>query len=211
MTSSKKSKSSDKKDPASDDELANIEDPAELFRMAVGSVKPVGDDRVAPARGNVKPRPRQFEKDERSVMAEAMHDDRDPDELDSGEHLSWRRDGVQNRVMKKLGNGYYSIQEEVDLHGMTVAEARVALTEFVAHTIDTHQSCCVRIIHGKGRRTATEAPVLKPFVSSWLRQRRFVMAFCSCKPVHGGTGAVYVLLRRGKESDTTEGLSGSES
>jgi len=137
-------------------------------------------------------------------MYDAMHDDRDPDELDSGEHLSWRRDGVQNRVMKKLRNGYYSIQDEVDLHGMTVPQAREILTEFVASVADQHKSCCVRIIHGKGRKTSTDSPVMKPFVSSWLRQRRFVLAFCSCKPVHGGTGAVYVLLRQARHQDTSE-------
>jgi len=201
MTSSKNNNPPGDKNPASDEELSDIDDPAELFRKAVGSVKPVSDDKVIPARSKVKAAPRQFEKDERAVMYDAMHDDRDPDELDSGEHLSWRRDGVQNRVMKKLRNGYYSVQDEIDLHGMTVAQARELLVEFVAHCVDTHRSCCVRIIHGKGRKTATDAPVLKPFVSSWLRQRRHVMAFCSCKPVHGGTGAVYVLLRQGKEND----------
>ena len=199
MTSSKNNNSSGKNNPASDEELSDIDDPTELFRKAVGDVRPVADDKVVPDKNKVKPKPRQFEKDERSVMFDAMHDDRDPDELDSGEHLSWRRTGVQNRVMKKLRNGYYSVQDEIDLHGMTVAQARELLVEFVAHCIKTHRSCCVRIIHGKGRKTATDAPVLKPFVSSWLRQRRHVMAFCSCKPVHGGTGAVYVLLREGKD------------
>jgi len=182
MTSSKKNNPPDTQNPASDEELADINDPAELFRRAVGGVTPVEDDKIVPEPSKIKPKPRQTEKDERSVMVEAMLDDRDPDELDAGEHLSWRRDGVQNRVMKKLRNGYYSIQDELDLHGMTVAEARVLLAEFLAHVIDTHQSCCVRIIHGKGRKTATDKPVMKPFVSSWLRQRRHVMAFCSCRP-----------------------------
>ncbi len=209
MSSSKNNKNSTdrtnstRNDPASDEELADIDDPAELFRKAVGAVSPVSDDKIVPSRGNITPRPRQLEKDERAVMYEAMHDDRDPDELDLGEHLSWRRDGVQNRVMKKLRSGYYSVQDEVDLHGLTVAQAREALTEFAARVIDKQQSCCVRIIHGKGRKTATDSPVLKPFVSSWLRQRRHVMAFCSCKPAHGGTGAVYVLFRQGKTQPPT--------
>ena len=146
MTSSKDNNSN--KDPTRVEDLADINDPAELFRRAVGDVKPVDDDKIAPTPANVKATPRQFEKDERAVMYDAMHDDRDPDELDSGEHLSWRRDGVQNRVMKKLRNGYYSIQDEIDLHGMTVAQAREILTRFVAHAVDHHQSCCVRIIHG---------------------------------------------------------------
>jgi len=201
MTSSKNNPPGKKKDPADKEELADIDDPAELFRKAVGSVTPIADDKVAPTRREIKARPRQFEKDERAVMHDAMHDTRDPDELDAGEHLSWRREGVQNRVMKKLRNGHYSIQQEIDLHGLTVAQAREALTEFVAHVTDSHQSCCVRIIHGKGRKTATDAPVLKPFVSSWLRQRKHILAFCSCKPAHGGTGAVYVLVRQSREPE----------
>ena len=204
MTSSKDNNSDNDKNPTRVEDLADINDPAELFRRAVGEVTPVGDDKVTPTPANVKAKPRQFEKDERTVMYDAMHDDRDPDELDSGEHLSWRRDGVQNRVMKKLRNGYYSIQDEVDLHGMTVPQAREILAEFVASVADQHKSCCVRIIHGKGRKTSTDSPVMKPFVSSWLRQRRFVLAFCSCKPVHGGTGAVYVLLRQARHQDTSE-------
>ena len=194
-------KPKDKKDPASQEDLQEVQDPSELFRLAVGEVRPVDDDKVIPQRSNVKATPRQFELDEQSVMHEAMHDDRDPDALDSGEHLSWRRDGVQNRVMKKLRNGYYSIKSELDLHGLTVAQSREALQKFIVEAADHNQSCCVRIIHGKGRKTASDAPVLKPFVSSWLRQRRQVIAFCSCKPVHGGTGAVYVLIKRASDQN----------
>jgi len=173
------------------------DDSAKLFRRAVGDVKPMQDDKIPPAKSEVKAIPRQTQEDERAVMQEAMSDDRDPNELDIGEFLSWRRDGVQNRVMKKLRSGHYSIQHEVDLHGLTVAESREILTEFIEHASDTNQSCCVRIIHGKGISSKDSGPRLKPFVSSWLRQRRHVMAYCSCKPAHGGTGAVYVLIQRG--------------
>jgi len=196
MNSPKNNKNPPKKEPEDIDDLEDTEDPTELFRKAVGAVKPVNDDRVLPSRKPVSTKPRQLELDERAVMQDAMHDERNPDELDTGEHLSWCRSGVQKRVMKKLRNGYYSIQNEIDLHGLTVAQAREALAEFMAWSVDKHKSTCVRIIHGKGRKTADTAPVLKPFVSSWLRGHKQVVAFTSCKPVHGGTGAVYVLLQR---------------
>jgi len=176
---------------------ATPDDPAELFRRAVGDVKPMQDDKVLPAKSDIPAIPRQTQEDERAVMREAMSDERHPDELDTGEFLSWRREGVQNRVMKKLRSGHYAIQHEVDLHGLTVAETRELLSEFIDHASNTNQSCCVRIIHGKGISSIDKGPRLKPFVSSWLRQRRHVIAFCSCKPAHGGTGAVYVLLQRG--------------
>ena len=86
MTSSKDNNSDNDKNPTRVEDLADINDPAELFRRAVGEVTPVGDDKVTPTPANVKAKPRQFEKDERTVMYDAMHDDRDPDELDSGEH-----------------------------------------------------------------------------------------------------------------------------
>lgn len=171
------------------------EDPMELFRQAVGEVKPVVNDRVADTRKPPSPRPRQLELDEQAVMHDAMTDDRDPDDMDTGEHLSWARNGVQKRVMRKLRNGYYAVQAELDLHGMTVNEARTAMQVFIAEITASRGSCCVRIIHGKGRKTITDAPVLKPFTASYLRQRRDVLAYCSAKQSQGGTGAVYVLLR----------------
>ena len=83
---------------------------------------------------------------------------------------------------------------ELDLHGMTVAEARPMLAEFIA---DSRQQRlrCVRIIHGKGFRSASAQPVLKGLVNNWLRQHDGVLAFCSARPADGGTGAVYVLLK----------------
>ena len=55
---------------------------------------------------------------------------------------------------------------------------------------------CVHIIHGKGHGSSNQGPVLKNKVNAWLRQREEVLAFCSAQPKDGGTGAVYVLLRR---------------
>jgi DNA-nicking Smr family endonuclease len=54
----------------------------------------------------------------------------------------------------------------------------------------------VRIIHGKGNGSVQRRPVLKGKVNHWLQQRDEVLAFCSARPVDGGTGAVYVLLKR---------------
>lgn len=177
------------------DSNADEDDPMDLFRQAVGDVKPVPNDKIADMRTPPPPRPRQLELDEKAVMHDAMTDDRDPEEMDGGEHLNWGREGVQRRVMRKLRNGYYAIQAELDLHGMTVNEARAAMQVFIAEVTALHGSCCVRIIHGKGRKSATDAPVLKPFTASYLRQRRDVLAYCSAKQSQGGTGAVYVLLR----------------
>ena len=126
-------------------------------------------------------------------MHDAMHTTPMPE--DTGEHLSWSKSGVQKRVMRKLRNGYYAVQAEVDLHGMTVNDARTELAQFIAHVSSTRGSCCVRVIHGKGRKTATDGPVLKPFTASYLRNHRNVVAYCSAPAAGGGTGALYVLIK----------------
>lgn len=176
------------------------EDPMAMFRNAVGDVKPVRNDKVADKPTPPPPRPRQFELDEQRVMYDAMHTAPGPE--DTGEHLSWARSGVQKRVMRKLRNGYYAVQAELDLHGMVVNEAREAMHEFLAEVSAQRGSCCVRIIHGKGRKTATDAPVMKPFTASFLRNHRDVLAYCSAQQADGGTGAVYVLVRGGMGSSS---------
>ena len=58
---------------------------------------------------------------------------------------------------------------------------------------------CVRIIHGRGRKHADKTPVLKKAIDSWLRHHKQVLAYCSARENDGGTGAVYVLLRRWRQ------------
>ena len=55
---------------------------------------------------------------------------------------------------------------------------------------------CVRIVHGKGFGSRSGVPIMKAHVDRWLRARPEVLAFCSATPPDGGTGALYVLLRR---------------
>ena len=56
----------------------------------------------------------------------------------------------------------------------------------------------VLILHGKGQRKTEQekTAVLKGYVQHWLQELEEVQAFNSAQPVHGGTGAVYVLLRK---------------
>ena len=78
---------------------------------------------------------------------------------------------------------------------MTKAQARQALLQFLAETKLIGKNC-VRIIHGKGHRSSNQGPVLKPMVAKWLTQLNDVLAYCSAKPEDGGSGAVYVLLKK---------------
>ncbi|HNP64492.1 MAG TPA: Smr/MutS family protein, partial [Woeseiaceae bacterium] len=95
----------------------------------------------------------------------------------------------------KLGRGGYSVQAEIDLHGMTLAEAKLRLRDFIDYSAKRGH-LCVRVVHGKGLGSGERGPVLKGAVNHWLRRFDPVLAFVSTRQVDGGTGAVYVLLER---------------
>lgn len=115
--------------------------------------------------------------------------------LAAGDTLSYRRDLLPAPVFQRLKRGRFSAQDELDLHGATVAQAETMLKAFIAET-HAHEFGCVRIIHGKGRRDDGGMPALKNLVDRVLRQRGDILAFHSAPAAQGGTGAVLVLLAR---------------
>lgn len=165
-----------------------------LFRSAVGPVKPVRHDRIAIPQKRPNPRPRFAHADEAAALAESVSDQFEPWEMDTGEELCFARPGLQHKPLAKLRRGQYAVGAELDLHGMFVATARQQLGEFLRQC-QYRNIRCVRIIHGKGRGSRHGNAVLKGKVNHWLRQWDPVLAFCSARPVDGGTGAVYVLLK----------------
>jgi len=172
------------------------EDHSTLFRAHVGDVRPVEQDRVPPHRVPRKPIPEQSRRDAAAVIASLLSDAYEPADVETGEELLYARPGVQRSVIRKLRRGQYAIEAELDLHGCTVPVAREALDRFLRES-RTFGKRCVRIIHGKGKSSEGKLPVLKGKVNVWLRQKDEVMAFSTAIPRDGGTGAVYVLLKRG--------------
>ncbi len=166
----------------------------ELFRTAVGPVRPVRQDRHAHQRTPPRPRPLFLEADERAVLIDMMSEAFEPVEYLTGEELIYLREGLQPRVLKRLRRGQIGVGAELDLHGMTVAVARGAIAAFLLEC-RKRRIPCVRIIHGKGLGSRQRGPVLKSKVGNWLRQRNEVLAYCSARAFDGGTGAVYVLLK----------------
>jgi len=120
--------------------------------------------------------------------------------LDAWYVLEFKRPGVQNGVFRKLKQGKYESEARLDLHRMTAAIARRELFDFIAeaHNLGLRT---VLIIHGKGQTRAEQerCSILKGCTDHWLRQLDIVQAFHSAQPRHGGTGAVYVLLRKSEE------------
>ena len=170
---------------------------AKLFRDAIGDVRRLEDDRSEHTPVRPSARPRQQELDDQAVLSELLSDPSESEILETGEHLGYRKNGVQNTVLRKLRKGGFSVQAELDLHGFTVEQARAEVSEFLARA-RAESIRCVRIIHGKGRKQAERGPRIKPFLNHWLQRKSDVMAFCSARPEDGGTGAVYVLLGKHK-------------
>lgn len=109
------------------------------------------------------------------------------------EALSYARSGVQARVLQKLKQGLSPWQAAVDLHDCTIDQAREAVLALLEDARRQGLQI-VKIVHGKGLQNGQ--PLLKTCVNGWLRQLPTVLAFVSCLPRDGGTGAVYVLLKR---------------
>lgn len=166
------------------------------FRQAMRGTKPLAsEERVPEAKAKPKPKARFSKADERQVLLESLEDDIDTIEHGYGAALRFSRQHVGKRTMRKLQRGGYSVQAELDLHGMTVDEARQRLADFIDYSA-AQGKYCVRIVHGKGIGSGDRGPVLKNAVNRWLRRWDSVLAFVSTRQVDGGTGAVYVLLQR---------------
>lgn len=169
-------------------------DDQDLFRNAVGEVRPIEHEPIVVEQRRPDPIPRKTWEDEQSAVLEALWDSHDPADDETGEELLFLRPGVQHRQLTRLRRGDYAIQRQLDLHGHTVAEAREALAYFLK-LCQRDGLRCVRVIHGKGNGSLHRLPVLKNKVARWLQQWDAVLAYCSARPKDGGGGAVYVLLK----------------
>ena len=166
---------------------------ARLFREAMSDVKPLRQksDAATPRRGPGRAR---FARAHRlGVLDDSLYASAIDPFVASEEDLSFKRPGVPDNVLRKLRRGEYRVSGELDLHGLTVDQAKHALRAFLAAAL-ARRAACVRIIHGKGLRSGHHGPVLKGFVSGVLKRAPAVIAYVSARPVDGGTGALYVLL-----------------
>ena len=165
---------------------------SELFRQAMADVKPLpANDRIEPEPSRPPPRAVQQALDDRAAMEEFL-ENLDFSEAETGEELQWLKPGYQDRVLKRLRRGQYAIADTVDLHHMDVETAKSVLLDFIEISVQRHLGC-VRIIHGKGLRSRG-APLLKVMTNRVLWKHPRVIAYASCRPVDGGTGATLALL-----------------
>jgi len=166
-----------------------------VFRQAVADARPLSSNRAVPEQTEPSPVARQTREQDHAARRDLASGDADPEPMETGEEAFWSRPGLQRRVTRRLRTGQLPVEGVLDLHGMRVEEARSALGTFLDQSAATGRRC-VRIIHGEGLRSPSGDGVLRRKVHRWLTRRREVLAFASCTPADGGTGAVYVLLQK---------------
>ncbi len=116
----------------------------------------------------------------------------DPDATADGGFVA---PGVDRRELRKLRRGDYVATDTLDLHGITAAEAVARVKRFIENSRhDRHR--CVCIVHGRGLHSEGNESILKTSVRRFLREHRSVLAYSDAPRSDGGTGAVYVLLRK---------------
>ncbi|HJE29872.1 MAG TPA: Smr/MutS family protein [Pseudomonas nitrititolerans] len=175
------------------------DDDFSLFQSAVRGVKPLAHDRADVGK------PRTNKKQIATLRANATLSngetridglsDQFVIDVSAEDELYWARDGVQEGQMRKLKAGQISFEGSLDLHGLSVEKARELLWDFLAEA-GKFEIRCVRVTHGKAARVDGKRPMIKSHVNTWLRQHPQVLGFTSCLPRHGGTGALYVMLKR---------------
>ncbi|GGK10255.1 Smr/MutS family protein [Luteimonas terricola] len=171
------------------------DDDAALFRAAVGPVRELPATPAPPGRPRPRPRARMAERDEAQAREDFRLGRGEAFAIERGDVISHRREQVPPRTFRRLAQGLYAAQDELDLHHADAGTAETLLRRFLAEARDAGHGC-VRVVHGKGINSTDSLPVLKNVVDRVLRHRADVLAFHSAPPTQGGTGAVLVLLAR---------------
>ena len=156
-------------------------------------------NKAALERARPAPIPTQRLEDERDALEMSKYGaEPAPHTWDIGQELeaeqTFVRPGLGQDVLTKLRRGRWSVQGEIDLHGLNTEESRDALADFLLEA-RSRGLRCVRVIHGKGLTSPNREPVLKGKVRKWLAHWDDVLAYCEAPRHAGGGGAVLVLLR----------------
>ena len=173
-------------------------DEIDLFRNTLNNTKPIKSQKSQknpPFRKKLTAKAYFTKKDNQNVLTESLNVDIDLQEENNSDILRFHRSNITPKIMKKLSRGTFSVQSELDLHGMTSNEASLVLKLFISESVQDGLTC-VRVIHGKGLGSGPRGPVIKQQVNRLLRRWDQVLAFISARQVDGGTGAVYVLLKK---------------
>ena len=102
------------------------------------------------------------------------------------------KSGLSPKILKKMKQGNLGSTPSIDLHGHKIEEACQSLSKFIQfHSNERF----IHVIHGKGYHSDDGLSIMKSQVVYYLKHHPKVLAFCSCQPEMGGTGALYVYLK----------------
>ena len=177
----------------------------QIFLKAVQDVKPLRNAKAIVTRApdpSLRP-PHSAPNEELEAIThlwELVHGSGHMDISFSDEYIEGCVRGFDKKLMRRLRRGEFPVQDYVDLHGLTKREAEVRVRNFLLRSFSMGLRC-VLVIHGRGLNSENHIPILKERIPIWLSRgpvRKFVLAFSTARPYDGGTGAIYVLLRRNK-------------
>lgn len=169
----------------------------DAFLEAVKGVKPLIYNKISRTPPILKPKKRIDPPPAQKEVFQFSESNYLP-QVSDDEFISYKQIGVSNKTLLKLKKGQYNIDARLDMHGMSITEARTSVDLFIQQCL--HDGIRIGlIIHGKGRQR--QMPILKNKLNHWLRETQAVLAFCSAGPAHGGRGATYVLFKRMTEEN----------
>jgi DNA-nicking Smr family endonuclease len=134
------------------------------------------------------------------------------DITETEEYVEGMRVGLDPRLLSQLRNGGFAVQSHIDLHGMIQPAAHQALADFILTSVRKGLRS-VLVVHGRGLGSPGGRAVLKHAAANWLSHGEIgghVLAFVTARTHDGGTGAMYVLLRREKQRAPFEILEGAK-
>jgi DNA-nicking Smr family endonuclease len=189
--------------PSKHEKTIEIPQDANIFNQAMSGVVPLekkGTKKIpAHEKKTTPPYPvHDVDQEVMNHLRDLVDGTADMDITFSDEYIEGSISGMDKNTMKRLKRGQIPVQDHIDLHGLTQKDAEIRVREFLIRSQGRGLQCLL-IIHGRGLNSPDSIPVLKERLPVWLNRgpaRKIVKAFSSARPYDGGTGAIYVLLRR---------------
>lgn len=174
------------------------------FREAMSDVIPLtadGKQKIRSQGKNIWPShtPTDVEEEAMAHLRNLVDGSVEMDITFSDEYIEGSISGVRRSIIRQLKRGQLPVQDYIDLHGLTKKDAETRVKEFLLKS-HSRGLRCVLIVHGRGLNSPDSIPILKERLPVWLNRgpaRKIVLAFATARPYDGGTGAIYVLLRKG--------------
>ncbi|MBM3803117.1 MAG: hypothetical protein FJW26_12525 [Acidimicrobiia bacterium] len=172
----------------------------EIFEQSMEDVTPLGWSSITSPRAVPVEisNPEESEDEGLQLLTDFVNGRVPIDVVVSGEYVEGAPDPRGKRWLDSLRTGHFAVQAHLDLHGLSILDARDLFEKFIRDCVWRAYGC-VRIVHGRGQHSTDGLPLLKEHLQKWLCSRRMgrhIVAYTSARLRDGGGGALYVLLKR---------------